>query len=230
MLDSAYTSAMNPPCPPGEGWILCRDPRLSRLLENELAYLGIATVVYPTMPPASEGVCLVIADGDEFGDEACLGLSAACRCPLLAFGREEREIPAESGLFLRRPFALSALERAVARLLPAALFARPAPEVVDVPQPPAQPIAPPPPVLTVCDDVVTVGEHAVTLTPAEAAILAYLMDHEGQTVTREELSTLLEGGGNIVDVYVCRLRTKIEKPLGRRMIRTVRGVGYTLTP
>ena len=32
----------------------------------------------------------------------------------------------------------------------------------------------------------------------------------------------------IVDVYVCRLRAKIEKPLGRRMIRTVRGVGYTL--
>ena len=187
--------------------------------------------MYPTMPPPSEEVSLVIADGDEFGDGACLALAAACGCPVLVFGREERTVPAEGGIFLRRPFALAALEKAVIRLLPSTLYAQVAPiapEATTIPEPPLKPTLPPPPTPVVRDGVVTVGQHTVTLTPAEETILVYLLAREGQTVTREELSALLEGGGNIVDVYVCRLRAKIEKPLGRRMIRTVRGVGYVM--
>ena len=212
----------------GGGWILCRDLRLARLLETELAYLGVAATVYPTLPPPSEGVCLVVADGDEFDEAPCLSLAAACACPLLIFGREERLIPAEGGVFLRRPFELSTLEKTVRHLLPDVSYPRPAVEMTVAPT--SKPVPPPPPALTARDGVVTVGDHTVTLTPAEWTILEYLMAHEGQAVSREELSTLLEGGGNIVDVYVCRLRAKIEKPLGRRMIRTVRGVGYILTP
>ena len=77
-----------------------------------------------------------------------------------------------------------------------------------------------------------IGDLRVPLTPAEAAILARLLERRdtrpGLAVTREELSTLLGGGGNSVDVYVCHLRRKIEKPLGRRMIATVRGMGYRM--
>ena len=211
---------------PAEGWILCRDPRLARLLETELAYMGVPATVYPTLPPPAEGVCLVVADGDGFGDESCMTLAAACGCPLLVFGREERELPSDKGAFLRRPFALGTLEKTVRRLLPDTPYPRPVAETPEAP--PVKPTSPPPPTLTVRDGVVTVGEHTVTLTPAEAAILDCLMTHPGQPVTRSELSDLLEGGGNIVDVYVCRLRAKIEKPLGRRMIRTVRGVGYVI--
>jgi DNA-binding response OmpR family regulator len=87
--------------------------------------------------------------------------------------------------------------------------------------------APPLPPLTAQDGVVTVGDHTVTLTPAEWSILEYLRARAGETVTRDELTALLGGSGNIADVYICRLRNKIEKPLGRRMIRTVRGAGYT---
>ena len=47
-------------------------------------------------------------------------------------------------------------------------------------------------------------------------------------MTREELAALLGGGGHSVEVYVCKLRTKLEKPLGRRLIHTVRGVGYRM--
>lgn len=226
MADLTYATA--------EGWILCRDPRLSRLLETELAYLGVPTAVYPTLPPPSEGVCLVVADGDAFGDEACLSLAAACACPLLVFGRAERELPLggmsavkPSAVFLRRPFALTALEKAVRRLLPDSPYPHPVPDVAAAPSHP-KPAPPAFPALTVRDGVVTVGEHTVTLTPAEQTILEYLLSHAAHTVTREELSTLLGGGGNIVDVYVCRLRAKIEKPLGRRMIHTVRGVGYVM--
>ena len=68
----------------------------------------------------------------------------------------------------------------------------------------------------------------VPLTPAETALLECLYAHRGEAVSREELATLLEGGGNSVEVYICKLRAKIEKPLGRRMILTVRGKGYRL--
>ena len=211
---------------PAEGWILCRDPRLARLLETELAYMGVLATVYATLPPPSERVRLVVADGDAFETEACVTLAAACGCPLLVFGRTEREIAEQNGGFLRRPFALGTLEKTVRRLLPDIPYLGPVTETPDTPPP--QPNPTPRPALSVRDGVVTVGEHTVTLTPAEAAILDCLMSRADQPVTREELSALLGGGGNIVDVYVCRLRAKIEKPLGRRMIRTVRGVGYTL--
>lgn len=213
------------------GWILCRDPRLSRLLETELADLGIPAEVYPTLPPPSGEVCILVADGDAFGAETCLSLALACGCPLLIFGRDEIALPADRAntLALHRPFALTSLEKAVRVLLPAIPVCGPLTAISAVTEPSAsRASASEPPVLTVQDGAVTVGDHTVTLTPAEEAILGHLLAHPGETVTREALATLLGGGGNIVDVYVCRLRTKIEKPLGRRMIRTVRGVGYVV--
>ena len=84
------------------------------------------------------------------------------------------------------------------------------------------------PVLTVENGTVTLGGKPLALTPAEQTILEYLHAHKGEAVPRAELAPLLEGGGNSVDVYICKLRAKIEKPLGRRMILTVRGVGYRL--
>lgn len=103
------------------GWVLCRDHRLARLLETELFYLGVTAVTYPTLPPPSEDVCILVADGDEFGIDACISLAAACDCSLLVFGRKEFALPEDRvrGCFLRRPFALPALGKAVRLLLPA---------------------------------------------------------------------------------------------------------------
>lgn len=208
------------------GWILCRDVRLSRLLETELAYLGVPSVTYPTLPPSGEIACVILADGDEFGVESCLTLAGSCGCPLLIFGRTEIEIPSEEGraAFLRRPFALTELERVLKLLLGRPTFGPLVnPMAVAAPAP-----AKPAPTVAVLDGAVTVGGRAVTLTPAERSIFDCLYARRSEAVTREELSALLEGGGNIVDVYVCRLRAKIEEPLGRRVIRTVRGVGYRM--
>ena len=208
------------------GWILCRDVRLSRLLETELAYLGVPSVTYPTLPPPGEIACVILADGDEFGVESCLTLAGSCGCPLLIFGRRPVELPAETSeaAFLRRPFALTELERVLKLLLGRPTFGPLVnPMAVAAPAP-----AKPAPTVAVLDGTVTVGGRAVTLTPAERSIFDCLYARRGEAVTREELSALLEGGGNIVDVYVCRLRAKIEEPLGRRVIRTVRGVGYRM--
>ena len=53
----------------------------------------------------------------------------------------------------------------------------------------------------------------------------------GEYVTRSELEAAIghDGdAGNIVDVYMCRLRRKLEAPFGKKLIYTVRGKGYIL--
>ena len=75
--------------------------------------------------------------------------------------------------------------------------------------------------------------HAVELTAREFAVLECLAGHAGRTVTREELLETVwgpdfDGSPNVVDVYVGYLRRKLERPSDRRLIRTVRGVGFVL--
>jgi DNA-binding response OmpR family regulator len=96
--------------------------------------------------------------------------------------------------------------------------------------------------LEVGDVVIDPGTHVVTrggtpvpLTAREFAVLEYLARNAGQAVTR---TTLLEhvwdenyeGSTNVVDVYVGYLRKKLELPFGTPVIRTIRGVGWTLEP
>ncbi len=78
---------------------------------------------------------------------------------------------------------------------------------------------------------VTVAGRAVELTAREFALLEYLASHCGEVVSRTRLldhvwDENFLGSTNVVDVYVGYLRRK----LGRRLISTVRGVGYRLEP
>jgi two-component system response regulator QseB len=78
---------------------------------------------------------------------------------------------------------------------------------------------------------VSVDGQYVPLTNREFWLLETLMRHKGRVVTREELVEAIYGwDGDIVtnniDVHVHHLRRK----LGPRLIRTVRGAGYTLQP
>jgi two-component system OmpR family response regulator len=80
---------------------------------------------------------------------------------------------------------------------------------------------------------VTRAGTAVELTAREFAVLEFLARHPGQAVTRTRLLEHVwdenyEGSTNIVDVYVGYLRKKLEQPFGTPMIRTIRGVGWTL--
>ena len=142
------------------------------------------------------------------------------------FAREPLTLPVgrTKVIFLRRPFALTDLIRAL-RQLPEDT---PVPAVIPTEDRDARNKAAAPPALSAQNGQITVGEHTVALTEAEWEIFSLLHDRRGEAVSREELSSLLEGGGNSVEVYICRLRAKIEKPLGRRMITTVRGQGYRM--
>src|SRR5712691_7326880 len=78
-------------------------------------------------------------------------------------------------------------------------------------------------------------EHPIELTPKEFALLEYLMYHANQVVTREMIEQHIwnydfECESNVIDVYVRRLRRKIDDPFAVRLLTTVRSVGYRLQP
>jgi DNA-binding response OmpR family regulator len=77
------------------------------------------------------------------------------------------------------------------------------------------------------------GERLVELTAKEFDLLEYLTRHPGQVYTRDQILEQVwgydfEGDSNIIEVYVRYLRLKLEAEHEKRLIHTVRGVGYTL--
>ena len=79
--------------------------------------------------------------------------------------------------------------------------------------------------------IVMAGRSAIILTPKETQVLRMLMAYPGQVVKREQLLSEVwndnESNSNIVDVYIRRLRTKLEADAEKpRHIISVRGVGY----
>jgi len=81
--------------------------------------------------------------------------------------------------------------------------------------------------------VARVGERAVDLSAREFAFLAYLMRNEGHVLTRQQILDAVWGAepdvySNVVDLYVSYLRRKLAELDRGDLIRTVRGVGYTL--
>jgi two-component system OmpR family response regulator len=97
------------------------------------------------------------------------------------------------------------------------------------------------PVALACGDLVidpaahlvTRGGDLVDLTTKEFALLEYLARHCGAALSREQLIEAVwdgsyRGDSNLVDVYVRRLRDKIDRPFGRDSLVTVRGIGYRL--
>ena len=83
---------------------------------------------------------------------------------------------------------------------------------------------------------VTVAGKLISLTTSEFALLHALAQRAGRVLGREQLLQLLHGSSDeafdrSIDVVVSRLRHKIEDdPRSPRMLKTIRGAGYMLTP
>jgi two-component system OmpR family response regulator len=83
---------------------------------------------------------------------------------------------------------------------------------------------------------VTVSGKPVSLTTAEFQLLHVLAQRAGRVLGREQLLQLLHGTADeafdrSIDVVVSRVRQKIEEdPRNPRLLKTIRGVGYMLTP
>jgi two-component system OmpR family response regulator len=73
----------------------------------------------------------------------------------------------------------------------------------------------------------------IDLRAREYALLEYLARHAGRVVSKTMIlahvwNYSFDPGTNVVDVLVFRLREKIDRPFGRKLLHTVRGIGYVL--
>jgi two-component system, OmpR family, response regulator len=74
---------------------------------------------------------------------------------------------------------------------------------------------------------------AIDLRPREFALLEYLMRNAGKVVSKTMILSHVweysfDPQTNIVDVLVSRLRDKVDRPFAKKILHTVRGVGYVL--
>jgi len=81
--------------------------------------------------------------------------------------------------------------------------------------------------------VATRAGQKLNLTPKEFALLWLLAQRQGEIVSRTTISEQVwnihfETESNSVEVHIRRLRAKVDDPWPAKMIKTIRGVGYTL--
>ena len=77
------------------------------------------------------------------------------------------------------------------------------------------------------------GGRLIELTPKEYAVLEYLMRHPGRVMSRTLITEYawdyhFDPGTNIVDVVINRLRKKVDAGNEKKLLHTVRGVGYVI--
>ena len=88
-------------------------------------------------------------------------------------------------------------------------------------------------ILDVFSREVTRSNRPVHLSAREFSLLEYLMRNAGMPLTRAMITENVWGldfdpETNVVDVYINYLRTKVDSDTGRKLIRTIRGVGYSI--
>ena len=98
-----------------------------------------------------------------------------------------------------------------------------------------------PQVARVADLTLNTASHAVTragkpvsLTAKEYALIEFLVLNQGRVVGREQIGQHVwdenfDPFSNVIDVYIKRLRSKLDTGFGRRLIHTRRGEGYILS-
>jgi len=88
--------------------------------------------------------------------------------------------------------------------------------------------------LNLMNRTATRGDKVIELSGKEFMLLEYLMQNAGQILTRTMILDQVWGydfdpSTNIIDVHINRLRNKIDKDFPRKLIHTIKGVGYVLT-
>ena len=164
------------------------------------------------------------------GTEICRTIRARSDVPIIMLTARDQEVDRVVGLelgaddYVTKPFSsreLVARIRAVLRRAP----------ILDVMDADAPTEASGVRVDRVRHEVQVDGE-LVDLPPKEFELLAYLVEHAGRVLTRDQLIDEVWGGDYVgdtktLDVHIRRLRTRVEPdPHQPERIRTVRGIGY----
>ena len=175
---------------------------------------GYDLIVLDVMLPGCNGY-RVCADLRRAGDTT----------PILMLTAKDGDLDEAEGLdtgaddYLRKPFSFPVLvSRVHALLRRAALGERPPLAVGDLR-------------LDLRARTVHRGGTPVALTAREFDLLAYLVRRSGEVVSKRQILAGVwdddfEGAPNVVEVYVARLRRKLNDPSGPGSIETVRGAGY----
>lgn len=197
------------------------DPTAARTGDEGLSHLTASAfdlVVLDWMLPGRDGIEILK-----------LARSAGNRSPVLLLTArdavEDRVIGLDSGAddYLVKPFAFAELLARIRVLLRRGKAAEPMrKQIGDL-------------AFEVENRRITRGGDEISLTPREFELLAYLVRHHQQTVTRRMLAadvwrephraTPLD---NVIDVHVAHLRRKIDDGRKIKLIHTVRGVGFVL--
>jgi DNA-binding response OmpR family regulator len=150
------------------------------------------------------------------------------RTPILMLTAKDGELDEAEGLdtgaddYLRKPFSFPVLVSRVHALLRRAALGEPPPLVTGDLR------------IDLRRRRVERGGEEVPLTAREFDLLVYLVRRAGQVVSKRQIldgvwDDDFEGDPNVVEVYVSRLRRKLDRASGPGSIETVRGVGYRVS-
>src|SRR5437588_12454799 len=210
------------------------EPRMANVIRRSLTREGFATDVAPdgddALMKASavdyDAIVLDVMLPGRSGFDVCrIMRERGVWSPVLMLTARDAVLDRVAGLdsgaddYLLKPFALAEL---LARLRSLMRRGRPErPTVIEVGELRLDPAT----------RGVRRGYHEIELSSKEFALLEALMRRKGEVLTRLDLieqawDLAYETRSNVVDVYMRRLRLKIDVPFGKRTIETVRGVGY----
>jgi len=211
-------------------------PRLREIVARRLREQGYATdatgtgadAVGRALATRYDAIVLDLRLPDMDGFDACARLrGSGCWTPILMLTARDGVADRVDGLdlgaddYMTKPFEFPELFARLRALVRRGQDARPA-------------------TLTCGDLVIDPAAHrarrcgeGIDLTTKEFALLEYLARHRGAALSRDQLIEAVwdesyRGDSNLVDVYVRRLRDKIDRPFHRFSLETVRGIGYRL--
>jgi len=209
--------------------LICRNKRLARLLELELS--SADTLIYTvtdTLLPAElyrqiERAELVIYDADYYPSD--MSFVETTPLPFAVFSKTPiYNTPKNVIAFFERPFDMKFFTERIKTLVITS-------EMLTVLPSNAQ------------DDnnirldpfskQAFIGEHTVKFSPREFDLFSFLYQNRGKTVLREDVLKAVwgenyDGKNNVDNVYINYIRKKLDEPLGKKIIYTVRGKGYMM--
>jgi two-component system OmpR family response regulator len=210
------------------------EPRMASVIRRSLAKQGLAADVtasgndslWMAESVAYDAIVLDVMLPDRDGFDVCRALrKRGVWSPVLMLTARDAVADRVEGLdsgaddYLVKPFALAELHARLRSLTRRGSTQRPASITLgDLQLDPAR-------------REVKRGATLIDLSAKEFAVLETLMRHPGEVLSRFDLlehawDLAYDARSNVVDVYVRRLREKVDRPFGRSSIETVRGAGY----